>query len=458
MVRWFLPDLSLLLVGVTLFYALLLYQAPTQLFRDSDAGWHIRNGEQMIASRAVPMVDPWSFSKPGEPWFAWEWGADLLMARAHQSFGLRGVALLYLALIGICSWLWMRLHWTTGGTFGMAAVFAAPFLTTVQLHWLARPHVFSWVFLLLALYWVERCKYIWLVPLAVVWANFHGSFILLPALLICYAVRDWRCLLWAGAASLATLVNPYGWGVHLHIWHYLRDKELLDRVAEFQSFNFHADGAAQIIFALLLVMGGAVCALQAGRWHHALWMLGLVMMSLRSARGLPMLALAGLPMANAAISTAMAGRWPAIFAYFGRLRGWDSKVHGTALAVPVLALFTLAVLGTPAGFPESQFPVAALAHVPAEARLLAPDSYGGYLIYRGRSVYFDGRSDYYGAGFLKEYVKLVEVRPGFRQILAKYGFTHALLPVRYSLVEVLLESGWRERYRDEVSVLLERNF
>lgn len=171
-----------------------------------------------------------------------------------------------------------------------------------------------------------------------------------------------------------------------------------------------------------------------------------------------MLALAGLPMANAALSTALAGRWPTVFSYFGRLREWDAQVHGTALAVPALALFTLAVLGTPAGFPESQFPVAALAHVPAEARLLAPDSYGGYLIYRGRPVFFDGRSDYYGADFLKEYVKLVEVRPGFRQVLAKYGFTHALLPVRYSLVEVLLESGWRERYRDEVSVLLERNF
>ena len=129
-----------------------------------------------------------------------------------------------------------------------------------------------------------------------------------------------------------------------------------------------------------------------------------------------------------------------------------------ALAVVGVGLFGLAVLGTSAGFPESQFPVAAMAHVPAEARLLAPDSYGGYLIYRGRSVYFDGRSDYYGAEFMKEYVKLVEVRPGFRQILAKYGFTHALLPVRYSLVEVLRESGWRERYRDEVSVLLERNF
>jgi hypothetical protein len=458
MVRWLLPDLSLLVAAVTVFYALVLYQAPTQLLRDSDAGWHIRNGERILASHTVPAVDPWSFAKPGQEWFAWEWGADVAMAWAHQQAGLRGVVLLYLALLAFGSWLWVRLHWVYGGSFALAAVFAAPMLTTAQLHWLARPHVFGWVCLLVALHCAERERYLWLVPLAVVWVNVHGSFILLPALLLCYGLHERRCWLWAVAVSAATLLNPYGWHVHVHIWSYLRNHELLDRVAEFQSFNFHTEGAAQVIAALLLVMAGAVCALQAGRWPHALWLLGLVLLGLRSARGLPILALAGLPMANAALSNALAGRWPVQFAYFGRLRAWDRQVHGGVAAAVLAAVFGLAALGSPAAFPRDQFPVAALPHVPAAARVLAPDSYGGYLIYQGRSVYFDGRSDYYGAEFLKEYVKLVEVRPGYRDILAKYRFTHALLPVRYSLVEALSAQGWRELYRDEVSIVLERNF
>ena len=458
MVRWLLPDLSLLLAAVTLFYALVLYQAPTQLFRDSDAGWHIRNGERILSSGAVPRVDPWSFAKPAQPWFAWEWGADVAMGWAHQRAGLRGVVLLYLSLIALTSWLWIRLQWLCGGTFGLAALFAAPFLTTVQLHWLARPHVFGWVCLLLALWLVERRRYGWLLPLAVAWANLHGSFLLLPLLLAAYGFNERRAWFWAAGTAVATLVNPYGWRVHAHIGHYLLDHELLDRIAEFQSFNFHAAGAAQVILALLLVMAGAVCALQAGRWPHAVWMLGLVVLALRAARGLPVLALAGLPMANAALSAALAERWPAQFAYMARLRVWDRQVHGAALGIAWAAVAGLAVLGSPAQFPAEQFPVAALAHVPPSARLLAPDAYGGYLIYRGRMVYFDGRSDYYGAEFLKEYVRLVEVRPGYREILAKYRFTHALLPVRYSLTEALTAQGWRERYRDEVSVVLERNF
>ena len=458
MVRWLLPDLSLLLAAVTLFYAVVLYQAPMQLFRDSDAGWHIRNGERILSSGEVPRVDSWSFAKPSQPWFAWEWGADVAMGWVHQRAGLQGVVLLYLSLIALASWLWVRLHWLYGGTFGLAALFAAPFLTTVQLHWLARPHVLGWVCLLLALWLVERRRYGWLLPLAVAWANLHGSFLLLPLLLVAYSVNDRRAWLWAGATAAATLVNPYGWRVHAHIAHYLLDHELLDRIAEFQSFNFHAAGSTQVILTLLLVMAGAVCALQAGRWPHAVWMLGLVVLALRAARGLPVLALAGLPMANAALSAALAERWPAQFAYLARLRVWDRQVHGAALGIAWVAVAGLAVLGSPAQFPAEQFPVAALAHVPPSARLLAPDAYGGYLIYQGRMVYFDGRSDYYGAEFLKEYVRLVEVRPGYREILAKYRFTHALLPVRYSLTEALTAQGWRERYRDEVSVVLERNF
>jgi hypothetical protein len=458
MVRWLLPDLSLLLFAVTLFYALVLYQAPTQLFRDSDAGWHIRNGESILATGSVPRVDPWSFAKPGQPWFAWEWGADVAMGWMHQRAGLRGVVLLYLFLIAFASWLWMRLQWIYGGSFGLAALFAAPLLTTVQLHWLARPHVFGWVCLLLALYWTERGRYVWLLPLAVLWANLHGSFILLPALLISYGFRDRNAWLWSVATAAATLLNPYGWHVHAHIWTYLRNHELLDRVAEFQTFNFHSEGATQVMLALMLVMAGAVCSVQAGRWPHALWMLGLVILGLRSARGLPVLALAGLPMANAALSAALALRWPKQFAYFARLRAWDRHIHGAATAALLTIAFGLAALGSSAEFPRTQFPVDAIAHVPDTARLLAPDAYGGYLIYRGRQVYFDGRSDYYGAEFMKEYVKLVEVRPGYRDILTKYGFTHALLPVRYSLVEALTAQGWTELYRDEVSVVLRRNF
>ncbi|MBI3469737.1 MAG: hypothetical protein HY013_00085, partial [Candidatus Solibacter usitatus] len=109
------------------------------------------------------------------------------------------------------------------------------------------------------------------------------------------------------------------------------------------------------------------------------------------------------------------------------------------------------------GFPPDQFPVAAAGRLPENARLLAPDKFGGYLIYRfagKRQVFFDGRSDLYGSEFMKEYTRLVQVRPGWREIVAKYGFSHALLPNDYSLVAALQGLGWTVEYQDQVATLL----
>jgi hypothetical protein len=271
----------------------------------------------------------------------------------------------------------------------------------------------------------------------------------------------------AGAAAAASLVNPYGWLLHAHLYAYLTNHELLARVAEFQSFNYHAAGAWQVGLVLLLGFAGAFAALACGQWSRAMALLLLSAMALRTARGLPVLAMAGLPLASGALTAAL-GRWelaPAMLRraleYGDRLRAIDAQMRGWVLGGVGAALLGLAAMGTPAGFPAKEFPVAAAAHLPERGRLFAPDKFGGYLIYRfdgARRVYFDGRSDYYGAEFMKEYVNLVEVRPGWEKIFERYGFTHVLAPPRYSLVGALEAKGWKRLYFDEVSVLLKRDF
>src|ERR1044071_9406892 len=134
--RW-LPDLAMVAACVTLFYCIFLFQGYQKLFRDSDAGWHIRNGEAILASRQLPHTDPYSFSRAGEPWFAWEWGADVVVGAVHRPGGLAGVALLYGILISIVVWLWFRLHWALQGNFLLACGMAPLLLTTCSLHWMA---------------------------------------------------------------------------------------------------------------------------------------------------------------------------------------------------------------------------------------------------------------------------------------------------------------------------------
>ena len=117
---------------------------------------------------------------------------------------------------------------------------------------------------------------------AALWANVHASFFLAPAIALIYAAAhlvrpllwdldraaEWHKARWlaaaAAVASLASLANPYGWRLHRHVFPYLTDTRLISRIGEFQSFDFHADGAGQIIAALLIAMLGGALAL-AGR-------------------------------------------------------------------------------------------------------------------------------------------------------------------------------------------------
>ena len=451
--KWWLPDVAMAAALVTLVYCLFLFQGTRQLFRDSDAGWHIRNGESILATGALPHTDPWSFTRGGQSWYAWEWLSDLVSGAIHREWGLKGVALFYAAVIAAGVWLWFRLHWALGGNFLIACAMAPLLLSTCNIHWLARPHVLSWLGMLWAMFPTDPGLTRTAV-LTAIWANVHPSFFF--AALRTANLRPARCLALTALIAVVPLLNPYGFRLYVHIWHYLTDRELLSRIAEFQSFDFHTEGSAQIIASLLLGVIGGTLALTQGRWRHFVISLIITAMALRSARALPLVALLLLPVANASITAALTG-FPAFLAYGKNLRVFDARFHGAAL-VPLVLLLMWKWMPA-ANFPADQFPVAAYPHLPAEGRLFAPDKYGGYLIYRSaghRRVFFDGRSDLYGAEFLKRYGRMMQLRPGWREYFDSFGFTHALVPADAPLGPALLQLGWREIYRDKVAVLLER--
>src|SRR5215472_4583114 len=58
------------------------------LLGDCDTGWHIRTGEWILAHHAVPARDIFSFSKPGETWYAWEWLSEIIFAWLYRHGGL----------------------------------------------------------------------------------------------------------------------------------------------------------------------------------------------------------------------------------------------------------------------------------------------------------------------------------------------------------------------------------
>src|SRR5271157_3494620 len=79
------------------------------LLLDGDTGWHIRTGQWIAAHHGVPLRDIFSFTKAGDPWYAWEWLSDLVFAWLNGFGGLRGVVLFSVFLLALTFALLFRL-------------------------------------------------------------------------------------------------------------------------------------------------------------------------------------------------------------------------------------------------------------------------------------------------------------------------------------------------------------
>jgi hypothetical protein len=494
------PDASLTLAILTAVLLFFLFHGATSLFSDTDTGWHIRLGERILQTGSLPHSDPYSFSRPGAPWVAWEWGSDILMALVYRVAGNGGIALLYGAGIAASVWMWARLSRAIGGNFLMIFLFFVPVASTTALHWLARPHIFSWLFLLGAVWLCERApqrlsyrQIVLPATGAALWSNLHASFFLGPVIALIYACGAWlKPRIWAMAdhgqeigpepppgvflrmafwAALGSFANPAGSKLHRHVIAYLADSALLDRISEFRSFSFHDDGAARIMATLALCAAGAFASLAIAKPSRFLLSMLILAMALKSVRSLPLAALLLLPLANASLTrilTAARGLAPSprrhldrILRYGDGLAAIDRTLSGIAV-IPLFALLIFFAIRADAGFSNTDAPVAAssvIAALPADARIFAPDTFGGYLIYRfsgERKVFFDGRSDFYGSQFLDRYLLMADARPGWEREFRRWHFSHALLRPDCALVSALEAQNWRELFRDRTAILLGR--
>ena len=493
---WAVPDLSLTAALAGVVFCLFVYHAPWRLFSDSDPGWHIVTGERILATGKIPHSDPFSFLQTGHTWYAWEWLSDILMALFHRWQGLTGVVFLFTACIGLAIWACFRLHRRLGGDFFLACVMASPLVATAQMHWLARPHVLSYLFLLGTVFYFERAAErfrVWdglvLGIGTAVWAGVHGSFPMAIALALLYAVGhasravlwkdlntagEWRRTGWfllaALCAGAGSLLNPYGLALHRHLLEYILRPELRGAVEEWAPLDFAQAGTGQILIAAALGGVGVLLALRQRNLPHALVIGFLAALGLRSARGLPFLALLGLPLANAAITrTLETGKGTILRGLMGisaELRRFDRNQHGGALAAVAL----LAVLGylrqpevlARTGFSPETYPAGAyetIAGLPASSRIFASPLDGGYICYRSngtRKIWIDGRVDYFGPAPYLQYEQILGAKPGWEDAVREVGFTHAVLEIGPPLEAALNHAGWRQLYRDARVVVLER--
>ncbi|WP_226373927.1 hypothetical protein [Citrifermentans bemidjiense] len=133
----------------------LYFTAKSSLLSDGDTGYHIRAGELILATGAVPRFDSFSLHSPPIPWIAHEWLSEVLMAATHRMLGMSGIvagSALLLALTGYLLF-WSLRNSNAGVLLASAVTLLA--LASSQLHWLARPHLFSLLLLVIFHHLIE---------------------------------------------------------------------------------------------------------------------------------------------------------------------------------------------------------------------------------------------------------------------------------------------------------------
>ncbi len=490
------PSLSDWLFAALLGWLFLAGSGWSALLADGDTGWHIRAGDFILNRGRLPSSDPFSFTRMGERWFAWEWLSDVLFAGCHRLAGLKGVVLLAGTVIaGYLTLLTRHMAWR-GANALVALAFCLLGAGASGIHYLARPHIFTLLFLTASLWMVDAdrrrpSRVVWLlVPLTALWVNLHGGFL---ALLISLALlaagtaiqavlekRSWRAA-WRGARRMlallaactaATLANPYGIGLHRHLAEYLKSDWIRQAVDEFQSPKFRGESALQfeiLLFAGLILAG---VLLRRRQVADALLVIGWAHAALVSVRHVPVFVVAACPILAAETSRLWAGwaerRPPRSVARIldGVAADFASGFRRSSLW-PAALVLALALVGAPVrwplDFPAVKFPVDLVGRERgklAGARVFTSDQWGDYLLYRfypRQRVFIDGRSDFYGPELGKLYLRVAYGHAEWRNTLQRYGVSTVLAPLEWPLAGILRQDpGWRLVEEDALAALFER--
>ncbi len=538
--RFLLPSVRDI-VFIFLFWSVLAGPLSNRPLADADIGWHIRTGELVLATHSLPRTDPFSSTMQGQTWFAWDWLSDIVLGILHQACGLNGVVWLCAFLVAAVFVLLLSqlLRRGTGLLLAIALMLLAESAATIHLY--ARPHIVSWLFSLLWFVVLDRWersepgrlpRWIpWFFPLSMLlWVNLHGGWLLGVVLLGIYTcaafvesarthdafaaigvARRARAMAVAWVASAAaTLVNPYGWRLHAHIYRYLGDRYLMNRIDEFRSPNFH--GWAECCFAVILVL--ALIAFAGNRFSgtrgklrmsHLLVVLLAAYAGFYSSRNLPvssmLLVLVAGPILweNFTSLGEKAGAWRWLRNGAARIAGFSDRMGAQEVQlrghlwpiVSVALAFVICLHGGWVGshrlihaeFDPQKMPVAAVTFLETESQgkqkavdpVFSTDAWGGYLIYRmnpgrmnsgqmnpgrmsERKVVMDDRHDLYGSDRVRRYLILTQGETGWRSVLEEWHIRTALLPNDSTLANLLreLSGDWQVAYEDRTAVVFKK--
>jgi hypothetical protein len=466
---------------------------------DTDTWWHLKSGELMWETGHLLRVDSFSHTVAGEP-ILYPPFFQILLWLLYQPIGVAGLALMVAAVV-VSSFALVYLQCDGRPYVAAFATLLGAIASSVI--WAARPQMVS-LLLTATVTWLlyryktsRNSRWLWPIPfLVALWVNLHGGFVIAFLLMGTSLTGEWlnqltahpkatpplriRPLMLILLVSLpAVLLNPNTFKMIPYAFQTISIGPLQDFIQEWAAPNFHTLQFHPFIWLLLLTMAAMGLSRTRVDWTDLLLVSLFGYMSLLAARNVALFAVVTPPVltrhaVSALDDLAENQRLSWLAALTHSLR--PSPPRGAlALLNAMLLVVILAGAATKVGIElvRLQAPEVWGQGLPLQAteflrehelpgEMFNTYNWGGYLIwslYPDKPVFVDGRTDLYAfnSEVLEDYAQVHWVRPGWAQILDRYGVGYVITE-RTGLLDAMLgEVGtWKVVYQDDLAVIYAR--
>jgi hypothetical protein len=457
-----------------------------------DFWWHMATGRIIVATGAIPIVDSFSFTQPGAPFYNQSWLAQVLIYALFQLGGAPLLVLVQALMLAAAYGLLLHLSVRQSGAMRLSAGFllVGTLLASFD-NWAVRPQSYAIPLFITYLYvltaWRDprgpRRPGLWppllLLPLlGVLWVNLHGSFVLGGALIALTFVGEGLRRWFAGQAEavrpplwhlipigvltgLSWLINPTGWQVIGYVRDLLGSSQVTLLVTEWAPPSIRETNGA-IFF--LFVIAGIVILSYARRRPDPVDMLlagAFLWLALGASRNNIWFVAVATPL----LTRQLAAWWPD-----------DRRDHAAFQGLPLLNAVLIGIIGlmlllalpwvkphlalppTVGAVIDASTPVAALEALQADParpeRLFHAMSFGSYLIWAApeQLVWADPRIELYPFAQWREYQQL-SAGQNVEQLLEAYAIDGLLLSNKDQAGLVAWATArpaeWELRFEDE---------
>ncbi len=438
----------------------------------NDPWWHLKTGQVLwqhfqTEGFSFPEYDVFTYTGEETPWINHEWLADLIFYAVYAFSGLQGTILFKSLLITLTIALLIFYMVRNGVSWPMACTGAIVALLASQSTLFLRPPIFTYLFIVIFLHIIlcfqlnEHFKlaFFGAILAEILWINLHGGAVIGILLVFFWWLSElwFCCVTWINenptapsfkrlrtstlvliCVTLASLINPFTYEVHLLPFNVMNDNWLVRNLGELQSPNMHYTNAFEAIILGLLLLPMLRAA---SIWvYEGLAIVFFAHQALNFLRHIPLFALVAVP----PLFNALAEERQALMPIHDKNREYKSIWGRLYLAIKwlldhqidiilIFLLFAFTFGLRPGkiwtrnfhdfhhlvshGYIKERYPKGAvdfIEHYKLPGPMFNDDNFAGYLIWRlspeKRKLFTDSRFDLWGSYYAKEKIGVYQAR------------------------------------------------